>query len=661
MRPACAVSVLVLLCLLDGEAREPVQTFDQPEAGALSPRNANYFIDVRLDHAARTLTGRETIRWRNISANPATELQFHLYWNGWRDLESTFMRERRLAAGFTVPREDAWGSVEVKKITIGPADLTRQQRFLAPDDGNTADRTVMAVPLPAPVGPNETIEVNVEWTAKLPRPFARTGYVGDYYFIAQWFPKLGVLENTGWNTHQFHASTEFYSDYGMYDVRMTVPAGFVVGASGREMERTANRDGTETYRYVGEDIHDFAWTASPDYIASERMFEHPTLPPVRMRLLLLREHAGQESRHFDATAAALRYYGEWYGPYPYNHITIVDPAFQSRADGMEYPTFFTARTRWLAPGRVAEPERVTIHEAGHQWWYGVVGSNEFEHAWLDEGLNTYSEARTMEAAAVSNDLGLRFFGGAVPWVIDDIRMVRATDLNRLTGYRENAETDIQSTPTYRYWPSTATFITYNKTALWLHTLERRFGWPLFQKVMSTYFERWRFRHPQPDDFFAVVNEVTGQDMTWFFDEVYRGSNVFDYGVQEFTSRLKPAPTNSPAPTNAAAPTKDQYQTVVVVRRFGEALFPVNVVTTFRNGEQVIELWDGRDRRAVYSYDRPSQAVSVEIDPGRLLLLDVNYTNNSATLDSRAGDASLKWSLKWLTWLQDVMLTCAFFV
>jgi len=657
MRPACAVSVLVLLCLINGEARAPVQTFDQPEAGALSPRNANYFIDVRLDHTARTLTGRETIRWRNISANPATELQFHLYWNAWRDLESTFMRERRLAPGFTAPREDAWGSVEVKKITIGGMDLTAQQRFLAPDDGNAADRTVMGVPLPLPVGPNESIEVNIEWTAKLPRPFARTGYVGNYYFIAQWFPKVGVLENTGWNTHQFHAATEFYADYGIYDVRMTVPAGFVVGASGQRMEQTRNEDGTETHRYVGQDIHDFAWTASPDYLDSEQQFQHPSLPPVRMRLLLLREHAGQESRHFAATAAALKYYGEFYGPYPYDQITIVDPAFQSRADGMEYPTFFTARTRWLAPRRVAEPERVTIHEAGHQWWYGMVGSDEFEHAWMDEGLNTFSEARTMEAAAFPNDLGLRFFGGFVPWVIDDIRMVRATDLNRLTGYRDNAETDIQSTPTYRYWPSTATFISYNKTALWLHMLERRFGWPLFQKVMSTYFERWRFRHPQPEDFFAVVNEVTGQDMTWFFDEVHRSSNVFDYGVQEFMSR-PPSPQGG---SGAATPTNDRYQTVVVVRRFGEAIHPVEVVTTFRNGEKMTEHWNGRDRRAIYTYERPSQAVAVEIDPGRLLLLDVNYTNNSASLESRAGDASLKWSLKWLTWLQDVMLTCAFFV
>jgi hypothetical protein len=176
-------------------------------------------------------------------------------------------------------------------------------------------------------------------------------------------------------------------------------------------------------------------------------------------------------------------------------------------------------------------------------------------------------------------------------------------------------------------------------------LEKRFGWPLFQKVMYTYWGRWRFRHPLPDDFFAVVNEVTGEDMTWFFDQVHRSSNVFDYGIQEFASR----------------PTTDQYRTTVVVRRFGEAIHPVDVVTTFRSGDRVTEKWDGRDRRAIYAYERSSQAVSVQVDPERRLLLDVNYTNNSATLEPRRDDASLKWSLKWLAWLQDLMLTYAFFV
>ncbi|MGH9253046.1 MAG: M1 family metallopeptidase, partial [Vicinamibacterales bacterium] len=552
MSRCLAIAFLVLLCCLAGvEAQQAgVQRFDRPAADARSPRNANYDIDVTLDHAARRLTGRETIRWRNISANPTAELQFHLYWNAWRNLDSTWLRERRLAGNFTPPRDDAWGSIDVTRLRVrrtvhaGGAesgadwiDLTSAQRFLAPDDGNTADRTVMAVPLSFAVQPQDTLDIELAWTGNVPRPFARTGYVDDYYFIAQWFPKLGVLEDGGWNTHQFHSVTEFYSDYGVYDVRITTPREFVVGATGcrppvtpdpptacSTAEVVDNTDGsTRRHRYWAADVHDFAWTASPHFIDVTRTFEHPGLPRVDMRLLLQPEHAGQEARHFDATAATLRYYGEWFGPYPYTHITIVDPAFQSGSGGMEYPTLFTAGARWIAPPRVLQPESVTIHEAGHQFWYGIVGSNEFEHAWMDEGLNTFSTARVIDEAGFPNDVALRFFGGFIPWVIGDIQLSRATDGNRLSGYRDNAEADAQATPTFRFWPSTATFITYNKTALWLHTLERHLGWPVLQRVMSTYFERWKFRHPQPADFFAVVNEVAGRDMSWFFDQAYRSS------------------------------------------------------------------------------------------------------------------------------------------
>jgi aminopeptidase N len=653
------VSVLLLSCLIDIEARQQgVQQFDAPQPGARSPRSANYEIDVTLDHAARRLTGRETIRWRNISANAAWELQFHLYWNAWRDLESTWLRERRLAGAFTPPRTDAWGSMDVTRVRVRGVDLTSQKRFIAPDEGNAADQTVMAVPLPLAVAPDETIEIEVEWTAKVPRPFARTGYVGNYYFIAQWFPKLGVLEDRGWNTHQFHSATEFYADYGVYDVRITVPQAFVVGASGRQMERTDVPGGQTRHRFRGEDIHDFAWTASPDFVEARQTFTHPAgpkgpaLPSVEMRLLLQPEHAGQEQRHFEATAAALRYGGEWFGPYPYDHITIVDPAFQSGSGGMEYPTLITAGSRWIAPAAVSQPQRVTIHEALHQFWYGIVGTNEFEHAWMDEGFTTFSEARVMEAAAIPNYLAPRFFGGFIPWPIRDIHLSRATDGNRLPGYRGNAEADAPSTPTFRYWPATATFISYNKTALSLHTLERHLGWPVLQRILSTYFDRWKFRHPQPADFFATVDEVSGRDLGWFFDETYGGSNVFDYAVQSFTStrvRLKPDATY-----------ENGYRTVVVVQRLGEAIFPVEIVTTFRGGERVTERWDGRDRRVAYTYERQAEALSVEVDPGRVLLLDVNYTNNSATLAPRAREASLKWSLKWLAWLQELLLTYSFF-
>ncbi len=230
-----------------------------------------------------------------------------------------------------------------------------------------------------------------------------------------------------------------------------------------------------------------------------------------------------------------------------------------------------------------------------------------------------------------------------------------------------ARSDAESTPTWQYWPATGGGLSYEKTALWLNTLERYLGWPTLQKIMSTYFVRWRFRHPKPADFFAVVNEVSGRDMTWFFDQVYRSSNVFDYGVQQLTSepvdgrgifdrggRRQYVPGG-----DAGQPAR--YRTAVVVRRYGEAIFPVDVLVTFADGQKVREHLDGRDRWKLYTYERPARARTAQVDPDRVLLLDIDYTNNSKTLEPRAGAAATKWMLKWMTWAQDLMLTYAFFV
>jgi aminopeptidase N len=371
-------------------------------------------------------------------------------------------------------------------------------------------------------------------------------------------------------------------------------------------------------------------------------FEHPTLPAVEMRLLLQPEHAGQENRHFDATRTTLRYYGEWYGPYPYGHITIVDPAWQSGAGGMEYPTLFTAGSRWLVPPRVTTPEGVTVHEAGHQFWYGIVGTNEFEDAWMDEGFNTFSTARAIAQVYDPNYLAVRYFGGFVPWVFRDVVVRRETDGNRLAGYRHDARSDAQSTPSFRYFPSTGGSITYNKTALWMNTLERRLGWPTLQRIMATYFASWKFRHPRPDDFFAIANDVAGRDLTPFFDQVYRSSNVFDYAVQDLKSVRE----------------QHQFHTTVVVRRNGEAVLPVDVLVAFANGERATEHGDGVDRWKAYVYDRPSQAAFAEVDPNRVLLLDVDVTNNSKTLTPEGPRAATKWAANWMIWFEDCLLSWA---
>ena len=642
--------------------------------GEPSPRNASYSIDVKLDIARRTLAGREVLAWRNTSNITTDELRFHLYYNAWRHTRSTWMRERLLARGSALSErpEADWGWIDVTAIRLlgagdePPLDLTDTASYVAPDDGNSDDQTVLAIPLPLPVGPGETVNVEIEWTSRVPRTFARTGVIGDYYLLAQWFPKVGVLEDTGWNCHQFHAATEFFSDYGIYDVRITVPEGWVVGATGVELDRRDNGDDTTTHHYYQEDVHDFAWTTSPDFLDLRERFEHPDLPGVELRLLLQPEHSGQAERHFEATRNTLTHYGEWFGAYPYDHLTIIDPAWQSGSGGMEYPTFFTAGAGWLAPADVSTPEGVTVHEAGHQFWYGVVGNNEFEHAWLDEGLNTFATARVLDKTFTPHHRRMRLFGGFVPWVFRDIPWSRAVDGNRLTGYRRDARTDAQVTPTFQRWPGTARTIAYNKTALWLHTLESYLSWPVLQRGMAAFYDRWRFDHPSPGDFFEAINSASGEDLTWFFDQVHGTTNVFDYGVQSLTSRRVGGRGFTEAegdgePVFADTPADGGFDTTVVVRRYGEGVFPVDVVTEFADGERITERWDGAARWTVFRYEREARATRAFVDPERVLLLDTNYTNNSRTLAPRADAAATKWSLTWLVWLQDVLLTYGVFI
>lgn len=720
-----------------GPVGEPVRPAEPGAAAATgssdpSPRNADYTIQVRLDPSERRLEGRQRLVWRNVQDVPTDELRFHLYWNAWRNDRSTWMIEERLGGDLAsdIP-EDAWGWTELDSIRVSrpgggragaapgedapegegagedapaggpparPVDLTETTRFAAPDDGNPWDRTVLVVPLPAPVAPGETVAVEMGWRSKVPRTFARTGFRGDFYFIAHWFPKLGVFEGEdGWACHQYHANTEYYSDYGVYDVEITTPEDWVVGATGRRVEEgpTLLEGGGRgvTRRFVQEDVHGFAWTASPDYLEATDRFEAPGLPAVDLRLLYQPEHAHQVERHFAATKATLERYGTWYGAYPYEQATVIDPAWQSGAGGMEYPTFFTAGTRIFNPPAGGSPEGVTIHEAGHQFWYGIVGNDEFEHAWLDEGLNTYSTARVYEEAYGEEALVERYlrppgtgWRGFLPAVFPEIRFPREVEGIRLDRYRRNPSRDVPAIPTWRYYPETHATISYSKTATWLMTLERHLGWETLQEILSTFFERWKFRHPEPEDFFAVANEVTrerrGVDLDWFFDQVHRDDVVFDYAIEKAVSRpaaveglvedeavdglayRRPEPEGAGAGNEEAArgtEREDAFRTEVVVRRIGQGVFPVEVILVFEDGEEVRRLWDGRSRWELFVHEGPSKLEYAVVDPDRTLLLDLDYTNNSRLREEASWLAAAQWAGKWSVWLQEILQAVTFFV
>ena len=274
-------------------------------------------------------------------------------------------------------------------------------------------------------------------------------------------------------------------------------------------------------------------------------------------------------------------------------------------------------------------------------------------------------ARVLEASFAPHHIAGRYFGGFVPFVFRDIAWSRATDGNRLASYRTAARADAQQTATYQYWPGTAGAITYDKTALWLHTLERHLGWEQVREILSVFYERWQFRHPRPDDFFAVAHEVSGRDLSWYFDQVHGGTQTFDYAVQQVTGR--PLEDRGFVDVDRDPTFRDPIdnrgltRTTVTVRRQSDGIFPVDVLVVFDDGETVRERWDGRAAWRVFTYERSARATSVHVDPDRVLLLDVDYANNSWTAAPRAGAAATKWALRWMIWLQDLMLTYAFLV
>jgi hypothetical protein len=601
--------------------------------GQLSTRIVDYRIQVKLLPETKTLDGRETVTWLNDSSVPVSELQFHLYLNAFKNNRSTFMKESGGShRGFKLD-EDNWGYIDVKDLRVKEGeDLTSRMEFIQPDDGNSDDQTVMRVPLPMPVAPQERITLEIEFEAKLPRVFARSGFVGDFYMAGQWFPKLGVNQNGVWNCHQYHQNSEFFADYGVFEVEMTVPKGYVVGATGERTQERDNGDGTMSYTHYQEDVHDFAWTACPDFVEFRERFSLAD-PPVDTEMILLvnRQHLNQKPRLLDSLKKGLEFYSRSYGPYPYKTVTLVDPPIKGLgAGGMEYPTLFTTMSVSFIPKGLRMPEMVTIHEFGHGYWYGIVGSNEFEEAWLDEGINSYSEMNAMDL----------YYGPERSMF--DLGPLKIGDGN----YQR-----LQFIPIFAWDPivrNSWEFVSggsyssnvYSKAAISLKTLENFLGEDVMAKVMRTYYERWKFRHPTTDDFIAVAEEVSGRDLGWFFDQFFKTAGSLDYAISSIHSREVEEPLGyfggellkSEAGKNDRGKEPEKvYRNVVTVQRKGDLFFPQEILVTFDDGEEVRETWDGRDRWKKFVYERPVKIKSARLDPENKILLDVNFFNNSMVM------------------------------
>src|SRR5271166_2722610 len=483
----------------------------------MSERVVSYEIDAKYDAAKHIVDATEVLTYHNLTGQALDHFPFHLYQNAFQP-NSTFVREGKIL-GTRDTRYDKWeekefGSEDIKSIeVVGQGDLTSQLKFIQPDDGNKDDKTVVDLPMARAIPPGGYVQFKIAFQTKFPETQARSGWKRDFVLGGQWFPKVGVWWHGAWNCHQYHATTEFFADFGVYDVKLTLPQFEVVGASGIKVGEVSNSDATKTLTYHGDDIHDFAWTASPRFKVKEDGVFQGQMGPVTLRILMQPAHWSQVERHEKILRESLDRFERWYGPYPYKTITLVDPEPGSAAGGMEYPTFITGETSWFMPDGFYMPELVVEHEFGHQYWYGMVATNEFEDAWMDEGINSYTEVKVLDSILGKRTSILNLVGATA-----GERELQRGD------YASVADLDPIAQKAYDYYSGNSyAGVTYGKTASMLLTLEGIIGEDTMAKAMRTYFMKYRFTHPTKEDFLNTIQEVSGKDLKWYFDQAIYGS------------------------------------------------------------------------------------------------------------------------------------------
>ncbi len=654
----------------------------------LSDRVVDYSIDATLDPVKHTITGKQVLRWRNRSAQPVCSIYLHMFLNGFEGPGSTFMTEQRASAsGFrsnVKTKDGEYGYIRLDKVL--QAGAAAKWTFVQPDGGPRTDRSVVRIDLPQPVAPGATTSLDIDFFDQLPRVVARTGYYGSFHLVAQWFPKIAVLELPGergataprWNAHEFHLHSEFYADYGNYDVRLTVPKGYTVGATGELTGKPVERDGKVTSRYVQGDVHDFAWTADKRYAKPlTKVWDGPN-GPVQVSVLFTPDYDFNAQPVLQATIDSLKYFSESLGGYPYRTVTAVIPPYGAdEAGGMEYPTFFTAdSTSQVEPGTAGRYalDFVTVHEFGHGYFYGILGSNEFEEPMLDEGMNEYWDQRMM----LARKQGINPTPGWLRKLGINLQLDNVFDLERL-GANLTDPADPLGDNSWSRLSSGSFGTVYSRTATLMRQIESMVGTPAMERAMKLYYERWKFRHPSVADLREALAEGTGKRdiVEAHFNKFIYNTGIVDDRVASINSReVLPLPGYRMVDGKQAllssktldkeikahrkawkAKHKDAkdwegpypYESLVIVRRDGQAV-PQTLRVTFADGSHrdMPVTTTGSWQR--FRFTGPAKVVSAQLDPDNVVHMDQSELNDSRTVepDKRA---SRRWFGDFATLLQ----------
>ncbi|HYF31275.1 MAG TPA: M1 family metallopeptidase [Chitinophagaceae bacterium] len=474
-------------------------------------QQVNYTIDVRLNDSANTLDGFAKIDYINNSPDTLYFIWFHIWPNAYKNDQTAFS-DQLLENG----DKSFYFSDNEKRGYINRLDF-RVEGLPANMEDHPEHIDIVKVILPRPLAPGGKLQLTTPFHVKLPSVFSRSGHFYRHYQITQWYPKPAVYDAEGWHPMPYLDQGEFYSEFGDYDVRITVPPRYIVAATGEMTKEEQLQNGWKTFQFQQARVHDFAWFADAGFQVQKDSIRLPSGRVVKAFIYYLGAGGKYWTKAMQYIKDAILFRSELLGEYPYNTVSLVENF--SGSGGMEYPTITTIS----ASTSEKENDFVIGHELGHNWFYGILASNERAHPWMDEGLNTYYDVRYLHKKYGNSNVGLlhRFTGGkGLAKKLPGDEMLFALDIVTALKKDQPIATHSEQFTAYNY-----NVVAYVRTAQWLVSIEHYLGREAFDAAMKAYYEQWKFKHPRPEDFQKALEAASGKSLSVYFDALNKKNDV----------------------------------------------------------------------------------------------------------------------------------------
>lgn len=509
-----------------------------------------YDLSVTLNDKQNTLNGNINIQYRNNSPDTLNFIWMHLWPNAYANNETALGKQliEDGSSSFYFAKADARGYIDQLEFKADNKNVVVVKHSLYND--------IVKLQLNELLLPGNSVNISTPFNVQIPLGvFSRLGHIGESYQISQWYPKPAVYDKYGWHPMPYLNEGEFYSEFGSFKVAITLPRNYVVAATGELQEETEklwlldkveatkaistfersnafpqSDTALKTITFIQDSIHDFAWFADKRFHVLKSDFQLESGKPVEAWSFFTNANAPLWVKGNEYIASGIRFYSSKIGDYPYKSFTAVDGTI-SAGGGMEYPMITVI-------GQAADAftlEDVIVHELGHSWFFGILASNERDHGWMDEGMNTayelwYSEYKYPgESGIGKNDLGGESAGGRFLGT-DKLNMRDAMKVAYSFSAFNNSDQPV-STPSSKFAYINYGTVMYGKTALSFGFLEEYLGNDVYESAIKTYFTKWKFKHPYPEDVEEVFETSTGKNLDWFFKDLFQTNYPASYKIK----------------------------------------------------------------------------------------------------------------------------------